>query len=101
MQSRLIFGLRGQSNLAILDYDKRRAFRATLADMSALEIAAKHDVRSLVQDGGLVNMHERPIVVALVDQVLDGARRKVDMPPLPPSPVCRTPILKQPAIGDG
>ena len=64
-------------DLAVLDRDKRCAFRTAFADVPALKIAAEGDMRPLVQDGGLVHMRERPIVVALVDQVLDGARRIV------------------------
>src|SRR6202040_2398888 len=43
----------------------------------ALKIAAKGDMRSLVQDDGLVYMRKRPVVVAFVEQVLDSARRVI------------------------
>ena len=64
-------------DLAVLDRNQRSAFRAAFADVAALQIAAEHDMRPLVEDSGLVHMRERPIVVALVDQVFDGAWRIV------------------------
>ena len=47
--------------------------------MAALKIAAKCDTRPLVQNCGLVNMGQRPVIVSLVDQVFDGARRIIEM----------------------
>ena len=67
--------------LAILDRNKRGAFGAALADMATLKIAAECDMRPLVQNGGLVHMGQRPVIVSLVDKVLDGARRVVGMAP--------------------
>ena len=62
-------------DLAVLDRNKRSAFRAAFPDVPALQIAAEDNMRPLVENGGLMHMRERPIVVALVDQVLDGAWR--------------------------
>src|SRR6266849_9548692 len=68
-------------DLAVLDRNKQCAFGAALPDMPALKVAAKCDMRPLVQNCGLVNMGQRPVVVSLVDQVLHGARRIIDVAP--------------------
>ena len=47
--------------------------------MPSLEIAAKCYMRSLMQNGSLMNMGKRPVVVTLVDQVLDCARRIISV----------------------
>src|SRR5687768_11655759 len=65
--------------LAVLDCNEGDAFGAALADMAALKIAAKHDMRPFMQDRGVVNMRERPVIIAFVDQILDGARRIIGM----------------------
>ena len=61
-------------NLAVLYGNERCSLRTALSNMPALEIAAKCYMRSFVQNSGLMNMCKRPIVVTLVDQVLDCAR---------------------------
>lgn len=68
---------RDRLDLAVLDRHKRCTFRAAFADVPALQIAAEDNMRPLVENGGLVHMRECPIVVALVDQVFDSARRIV------------------------
>ena len=70
---------RNLPDLAVLDRNQRSAFRAALANVATLQIAAEHDMRLLVEDCGLVHMRERPIVIALVDHIFDGARRIVRM----------------------
>src|SRR5713226_4942076 len=47
--------------------------------MPALKIAAEYNVRLLVKNGGLVDMRQRPIVVAVVDEIIEGAGRIVCM----------------------
>src|SRR6266536_285451 len=66
-------------DLAVLDRNKRCALGTALPDMSALKIATECDMRPLVQNCGLVDMGHRPVIVALVDQILDGARRIIKM----------------------
>ncbi len=66
-------------DLAVLDRNKRCALGTALPDMSALKIATDCDMRPLVQNCGLVDMGQRPVIVALVDQILDGARRIIKM----------------------
>ena len=45
--------------------------------MPALQIAAEHNMRPFVKHRGLMHVRQRPVVVSLVDEVIDGARRIV------------------------
>ena len=72
-----------------------------LPDMAALKIAAKGDMRPLVQDGSRVNMRERPVIVALVDQVLDSARRIIGMAAHAAQPGVKHTDIEAARIGDG
>ena len=56
------------------------AFGTAFPDMAPLKIATECYMWSLVQNCGLVNMGESPVIVSLVDQVLDGTRRIVRVP---------------------
>ncbi len=66
-------------NLAILYGDKAGAFRTGLADMAALQVAAEDNVRVAVKHVTLMHMRERPIIVPLVDEIIEAARRVIGM----------------------
>jgi hypothetical protein len=45
--------------------------------MAALEVAAEHDVGVNMENAAVVDMRERPVVIALVDEILERAWRVV------------------------
>jgi hypothetical protein len=88
-------------DLAFSNGDEARSLRSGLANVPSLEIAGEHHVRPLVEDGALMNVAQGPVVVALIDKVIEGTRCIVGMPPMPPRAVCRTPMLKLLSSGSG
>src|ERR1051325_9985401 len=45
--------------------------------MAALQVAAENDMRILVQNAGLMHMRQRPIIVTLVHELIETARRVI------------------------
>ena len=60
---------------AVLDRHHGRTLGAGFTDMAALEVAREHNIRVLMQHLTAVHMPERPVVVALGDQLVEAARR--------------------------
>ena len=71
-----------RDHVAAVDRHRHRPLRARLADVAALQISRKDDVRAFVQDLALMDMAQRPIVVARIHQIGKGAGRVVRMPAL-------------------
>jgi hypothetical protein len=65
---------------ALFHGDHRGALRSELARVSPLQIAGEYDVRRFAQHLALMDVAERPVVVALVDQRFDATRRVVFVP---------------------
>ena len=56
---------------AILDRNDVRTLGADLANVATLEIAREDHVRSLVENGRLMHMTESPVMVSLIDKVIE------------------------------
>ena len=61
------------SKFAILDCNEVCALGASLLDVAPLEIAGEDHVRSLVENRCLMHVTERPVIVSLVDEVIERA----------------------------
>ena len=85
----------------ILDGKQVRTLGARFANVAPLEVAGEDYVRPLMKNGRLMHMAKGPVIVSLVDQVIERAGSIVGMAPIPPSPVWSTPMLNMPAIGSG
>src|SRR5207237_711861 len=59
-----------EADLIVDDLDDGCALRPTLAHVAALEVAGEDHVRTLVQDGALVDVAKRPVVVTACDEVV-------------------------------
>ena len=62
---------------AIIHRHQRRAFDPLFTDVAALKIATKHDVGVTMKHRTLMNMREGPVVVSLVNKIIEAARRIV------------------------
>ena len=70
-------------HLPILDRHDHCPLGAGLSDRATLDVAGEHDVGFLADHLELVNMAERPVLVAARLQVLEAAGRVVLVPPAP------------------
>ena len=71
----------------ILDGEQERTLGARFANVASLEVTGEDYVRPLVKNGRLMYMAESPVIVSLVDQVIERAWRIVGVaPPYLPVP---------------
>ena len=60
-------------NFTILDRDEVRAFGTCFADMPSLKVSGENHMGILVENNPVMNVTERPIIIALGDEVIECA----------------------------
>ena len=88
-------------DLAIFDGDEASGLLADLADMPTLKIAAEYNMRVLMENRRLMDVRQRPIIVAFVNELIERAGRIVGVTSHAAESGVNTPILKTPLIGAG
>jgi len=61
----------------LFDRDEVCAFGTTFTNVPSLQITTKYDVRIFVENGLLVHVRERPIVVSFIYKIIEAARSVV------------------------